>query len=211
MIIVAALYHFTRFPDPDALRAPLIALCNQHDVKGSLLLAGEGVNGTIAGSRAGVDAVLAHLRALSGCATLEHKESLAPKKPFRHMKVKLKREIVTMGQPDIDPVARVGSYVAPADWNALIDQPDVVLIDTRNDYEVGIGTFQGAIDPDIKTFRAFPKWWEEHREDFRGKRVAMFPAGAGRQRGVSPQRRHPEISRRGACRGVEVGWRMLCL
>jgi len=177
MIIVAALYHFTRFDDPDALRPPLMALCAQHGVKGSLLMAQEGVYGTIAGSRDGVDAVLLHLRSLPGCAALEHKESFAETPPFSRMKVKLKREIVTMGQPNVDPIARVGSYVAPSDWNDLINQPDVVLIDTRNDYEVGIGTFEGAVDPDIRTFREFPKWWEDNREVFRGKRVAMFCTG----------------------------------
>ncbi|MGV8953464.1 MAG: rhodanese-related sulfurtransferase [Cypionkella sp.] len=177
MIAIASLYHFTRFDDPSALRGPLQELCAAQGVKGSLLLAGEGVNGTIAGPQAGVDAVLAHLRALPGCAALEHKLSFAETPPFSRMKVKLKRKIVTMGQPDVDPIARVGSYVAPADWNALIDQPDVVLIDTRNDYEVGIGTFEGAVDPDIKSFRDFPKWWQDHRDEFRGKRVAMFCTG----------------------------------
>jgi UPF0176 protein len=177
MITIAALYHFTRFDDPASLRGPLQDLCAGKGVKGSLLLAAEGVNGTIAGTDEAVAAVLAHLRALPGCAGLEHKLSYAEDMPFGRMKVKLKREIVTMGQPDVDPVARVGSYVAPADWNALIDQPDVVLIDTRNDYEVGIGTFAGAVDPDIRSFREFPKWWEDHREEFRGKRVAMFCTG----------------------------------
>lgn len=177
MIIVAALYHFTRFDDPAALREPLLSLCIAQGVRGSLLLAKEGVNGTIAGPREGIDAVLAALRALPGCAALEHKESYADKMPFRRVKIKLKREIVTMGQPDVDPLARVGSYVAPQDWNALINEPDVVLIDTRNDYEVGIGTFEGAIDPDIRSFREFPKWWEDHRDAFRGKRVAMFCTG----------------------------------
>jgi len=177
MITVAALYHFTRFPDPAALRGPLLDLCTAEGVKGSLLLACEGINGTIAGSRQGIDAVLAHLRALPGCDALVHKESYAEAMPFGRMKVKLKREIVTMGQPDVDPVARVGSYVAPEDWNALISSPDVALIDTRNDYEVGIGTFEGAVDPDIRTFRDFPKWWEDHKDEYRGKRIAMFCTG----------------------------------
>ena len=177
MLIVAALYHFTRFPDPAALRAPLLALCQSAGVKGSLLLANEGINGTIAGPREGIDAVLAHLRALPDCGGLEHKESTAQAMPFGRMKVKLKREIVTMGQPDVDPLARVGSYVAPQDWNALISEPDVALIDTRNDYEVGIGTFEGAVDPDIRTFRDFPAWWEAHKDDYRGKRIAMFCTG----------------------------------
>ena len=177
MLIVAALYHFTRFSDPDALRAPLLALCRERGVKGALLLAGEGVNGTIAGPRDGIDAVLAHLRAWPGCAGLEHKEARAETMPFGRMKVKLKREIVTMGQPDVDPLARVGSYVAPADWNALIAEPDVVLIDTRNDYEVAIGTFAGALDPHIRSFSDFPAWWQAHKDAWRGKRVAMFCTG----------------------------------
>ena len=177
MLIVAALYHFARLPDPAATRAPLLAMCLASGVKGSLLLAPEGINGTIAGNRAGIDTVLAHLRALPGFAGLEHKESFAEKPPFTRMKVKLKREIVTMGQPDIDPIARVGNYVAAADWNALMAQPDVVLIDTRNDYEVSIGTFQGAVDPDTRAFRDFPGWWQDNKNSFDGKRIAMFCTG----------------------------------
>jgi UPF0176 protein len=177
MITIAALYHFTRFPDPAALRGPLLDLCLAQGVKGSLLLAGEGVNGTIAGPRAGIDAVLAHLRALPGCAGLEWKESFAEAQPFGRMKVKLKREIVTMGLPDVDPKAAVGHYVQPQDWNALIAAPDVAVIDTRNDYEVSLGTFQGAVDPDTRSFRDFPTWWEANRERFQGKRIAMFCTG----------------------------------
>ncbi|MDD8023243.1 MAG: rhodanese-related sulfurtransferase [Paracoccaceae bacterium] len=177
MFTVAALYHFTRFDDPAALRAPLLALAEGAGVKGSLLLAREGVNGTIAGPRAGIDAVLAHIRALPGCADLIWKESGAAEMPFGRMKVRLKREIVTMGQPDVDPRAAVGHYVEPADWNALISAPDVVVIDTRNDYEVEIGTFKGAIDPGTHSFREFPKWWEENAARFHNKRVAMFCTG----------------------------------
>jgi len=177
MITVAALYHFTRFADPSGLRQPLLDLCLQMGVKGSLLLAGEGVNGTIAGDRAGIDAVLAHLRALPGCAGLQHKESPAETMPFGRMKVRLKREIVTMGQPDVDPLAAVGHYVAPQDWNALISAPDVVVIDTRNDYEVQIGTFQGAIDPGTHSFREFPDWWQHNKDRFHNKRIAMFCTG----------------------------------
>jgi UPF0176 protein len=177
MITIAALYHFARLPDPAALRAPLQDLCEAQGVKGSLLLAQEGVNGTIAGSRAGIDAVLAHLRALPGCAALDHKESQAASMPFGRMKVKLKREIVTMGQPDIDPRAQVGHYVRPQDWNALITAPDVAVIDTRNDYEIAIGTFQGAVDPGTRSFRDFPQWWQENRDRFHNKRIAMFCTG----------------------------------
>jgi UPF0176 protein len=177
MLTVAALYHFTRFPDPAALRPGLMDLCLEAGVKGSLLLAPEGINGTIAGPRAGIDAVLAAIRALPGCAGLDWKESPAEAMPFGRMKVKLKREIVTMGQPDVDPLARVGNYVAPADWNALIRDPKTVVIDTRNDYEVAIGTFQGAVDPGTRAFGEFPAWWEANRDRFSGKQVAMFCTG----------------------------------
>jgi UPF0176 protein len=177
MLTVAALYHFTRFPDPDALRAPLKAVCEANGVKGSLLLAEEGVNGTIAGPRAGIDAVLAHIRALPGCAALEWKESTATEMPFGRMKVRLKREIVTMGVPGTDPRHIVGTYVEPADWNALIAAPDVAVIDTRNDYETAIGSFEGAIDPGTESFRDFPAWWEANRERFHNKRIAMFCTG----------------------------------
>lgn len=177
MYTVAALYHFTRFADPAALRDPLLALCKAQGISGTLLLAGEGINGTIAGSRAGIDAVLAHIRSLPGCTDLEWKESTASVPPFNRMKVRLKREIVTMGQPDVDPVARVGHYVDPAAWNELISAPDVAVIDTRNDYEVAIGTFDGAIDPQTKSFGEFPAWWEENKHRFHNKRIAMFCTG----------------------------------
>ncbi|PWK60079.1 rhodanese-related sulfurtransferase [Roseicyclus mahoneyensis] len=177
MMIVAALYKFTDFPDPACLRGALLALCEAEGVRGTLLLAREGINGTIAGTRAGVDAVLAHIRALPDCADLEWKESPADAMPFGRMKVRIKREIVTMGVPGTDPLSLVGSYVAPADWNALISAPDVAVIDTRNDYEVAIGTFQGAVDPGTESFRDFPAWWEANRERFHNKRIAMFCTG----------------------------------
>ncbi|WP_170364088.1 oxygen-dependent tRNA uridine(34) hydroxylase TrhO [Ruegeria arenilitoris] len=177
MYTIAALYHFTHFADPDALRAPLLELCRAESVKGTLLLAHEGINGTIAGPRAGIDAVLAHIRALPGCADLEWKEATASQPPFGKMKVRLKKEIVTMGQPDVDPRARTGHYVEPQDWNDLIRSDDVVVIDTRNDYEVSIGTFDGAIDPRTASFRDFPTWWEQNKHRFHNKRVAMFCTG----------------------------------
>ena len=177
MYTIAALYHFTRFPDPAAIQAPLLALCEREKISGSLLLAQEGINGTIAGPRAGIDAVLAHIRALPGCADLDWKESTSDHQPFRRLKVRLKKEIVTMGQPDVDPQARVGHYVDPQDWNALIQSPDVAVIDTRNDYEVAIGTFDGAIDPQTASFRDFPAWWEANKHRFHNKRIAMFCTG----------------------------------
>ncbi len=176
-ITIAALYHFTRFDAPDSLRAPLQQLCEANGIRGTLLLAREGINGTIAGTRAGIDAVLAHIRSLPGCAALEHKESFADIMPFARMKVRLKREIVTMGQPDVDPLKGTGHYVEPTEWNELIASDDVVVIDTRNDYEVAIGTFEGAVDPRTRSFREFPKWWEENRERFHNKRIAMFCTG----------------------------------
>lgn len=177
MFIVAALYRFAPFADPDALRAPLRAVCEAGCVRGSLLLAPEGINGTIAGPRAGIDAALAHVRSLPGCAALDVKESTAAEMPFNRLKVRLKREIVTMGQPDVDPTAAVGRYVPPAEWNALIQAPDVVVIDTRNDYEVALGSFEGAVDPGTRSFGEFPAWWAANADRFAGKRVAMFCTG----------------------------------
>ncbi|MBS1302350.1 rhodanese-related sulfurtransferase [Loktanella sp. SALINAS62] len=177
MFTVAALYHFTRFSDPAALRSPLLDACRTHGISGTLLLAGEGINGTIAGPRAGIDAVLAHIRALPGCADLTHKESTASTQPFNRMKVRLKREIVTMGQPNVNPAEGTGTYISPADWNDLIRSDDVAVIDTRNDYEVAIGTFDGAIDPQTRSFGEFPAWWEANKHRFHNKRIAMFCTG----------------------------------
>lgn len=177
MFTVAALYKFTPFDDPEALKAPLADVGCSNDVKGTLLLAREGINGTIAGTRAGIDAVIAHIQGMPGCADIERKESTAEVMPFNRFKVRLKREIVTMGQPDVDPTAAVGAYVEPEDWNELISRNDVVTIDTRNDYEVAIGTFANAVDPETKSFGEFPEWWEKNRERFEGKKIAMFCTG----------------------------------
>ncbi|MEL7517960.1 MAG: rhodanese-related sulfurtransferase [Pseudomonadota bacterium] len=178
-IQVVALYRFTPFADPAALKKPLLSASNEAAVKGTILLAHEGINGTIAGSESGIAAVLDDIRTLPGCRELEVKFSSAAQMPFYRMKVRLKREIVTMGQPDIDPTASVGRYVDPQDWNALIADPDTVVIDTRNDYEVAVGTFEGAIDPKTKTFRDFPNWFEKNRAELLvgKKRVAMFCTG----------------------------------
>ena len=177
MLTVAALYHFTRFPDPAALRPGLEELCREQGVKGSLLLAAEGINGTIAGQRDAVLAVIAQLRGLPGCAGLDWQESSVETMPFGRMKVKLKAEIVTMGQPGVDPMAGTGQHVAAPDWNALIAAPDVAVIDTRNAYEVQIGRFQGAIDPGTDAFRDFPGWWQANAARFTGKRIAMYCTG----------------------------------
>jgi UPF0176 protein len=179
LIAVAALYKFTPFEDPAALREPLLAACEAVGIKGTLLLAREGINGTIAGSDNALAAVLDTIRALPGCADLDVKFSHAPAMPFGRMKVRVKREIVTMGEPDIDPTLAVGHYVDPHDWNALIADPDTLVIDTRNDYEVAIGSFAGAVDPATPSFRDFPAWFRAHREELLEgkKRVAMFCTG----------------------------------
>ncbi|TIP13019.1 rhodanese-related sulfurtransferase [Mesorhizobium sp.] len=174
---VAALYRFARLDDFEALRAPLAAFCCGRGIKGTLLLAHEGINGTVAGSDAAVAALINHLECIEGLAGLEVKYSSAAQMPFHRMKVRLKREIVTMGVEDLDPAANAGTYVAPADWNALISDADTIVVDTRNAYEVSIGTFKGAVDPATTSFREFPAWVEQHRADLVGRKVAMFCTG----------------------------------
>lgn len=176
-IVVSAFYHFTRFEDPSALREPLRLALASEGVLGTVLLAEEGINGTIAGPRAGIDAAMSAIRALPGCSALENKESTAEEMPFYRLKVRLKKEIVTLGVPGVDPTKEVGTYVDPSDWNTLIADPDVVCIDTRNDYEVDIGTFKGAINPHTPTFGEFPSWFEESSGAFEGKKIAMFCTG----------------------------------
>ncbi len=177
MYVVAAFYRFTPFDAPEALKKPLAACACAAGVTGTILIAPEGINGTIAGSREGIYTVLAHIRTLPGCAAIEWKESHAEDPPFGRLKVRLKREIVTMRQPGVDPTCAVGRYVEPGDWNALISAPDVAVIDTRNDYEVAIGTFRGAINPATASFSDFPAWWEANRAALSGKRIAMFCTG----------------------------------
>ncbi|VAV98041.1 Rhodanese domain protein UPF0176 [hydrothermal vent metagenome] len=175
--IVAALYKFVALPDFADHRAPLLRVCIQNQVFGTLLLADEGINGTIAGPRNGIDAVLAHIRAMPGFAKLDHKESTAPANPFLRMKVRLKKEIVTLGVAGISPTKRVGQYIKPQDWNELISRKDVVLVDTRNDYEVEIGTFKGAIDPKTTSFREFPAWLRAQSGLHNKPKLAMFCTG----------------------------------
>jgi UPF0176 protein len=156
--LTAALYRFVELSDAAALKGPLQAICDANAVKGTLLLAREGINGTIAGPQAGVRAVLAFLRADPRLAALEHKESWSDKPPFLRMKVRIKKEIVTLGVAGVNPAQMAGRYVKPQDWNALISDSEVVLVDTRNDYEVAIGSFKGAIDPRVKSFAELPRW-----------------------------------------------------
>ena len=174
---VAALYKFTSLPDYMQLREPLQDMCDLLNVKGTLLLAGEGVNGTIAGGASSISEAIDFLRADPRLSDLDVKYSTADEMPFYRMKVRLKKEIVTMGVDGVDPNKTVGTYVDPEDWNALISDPDTILIDTRNDYEVGIGTFKGAVNPNTKTFREFPDWVEANRGAIDKPKVAMFCTG----------------------------------
>jgi UPF0176 protein len=174
---VAALYRFVRLDRYEELRAPLAAFCCGRGIKGTLLIAREGINGTVAGSEAAIADLIAHLEAMPEFAGLDVKYSAAGEMPFRRMKVRLKREIVTMGVPDIDPLAGAGAYVDPGDWNALIADPDTVVVDTRNGYEVALGSFAGAIDPQTESFRDFPDWVARNRDALDGKKVAMFCTG----------------------------------
>ena len=176
-IRVAALYRFCRLDAFEDLRAPLAAFCCGEGIKGTLLLAREGINGTVAGTPGSIDALIDWLNAIPALAGLDVKYSGAAEMPFQRMKVKLKREIVTMGVEGIDPLQSVGAYVEPKDWNALISDPDTIVIDTRNDYEVSIGTFERAINPETRTFRDFPAWIDPRAAELAGRKVAMFCTG----------------------------------
>ena len=177
MYVVCALYHFVTLEDHEALREPLLDLMDEHSLRGTLLLAAEGINGTVAGRREGIDALLDFLRSDPRLAAITWKESIADEIPFHRARVKLKKEIVTMGVEAIDPGAIVGTYVKPSDWNALISDPAVTVIDTRNDYEVQIGTFKNAINPHTTTFREFPAYAREHLAPDTNRKVAMFCTG----------------------------------
>ncbi len=174
---VAALYRFARLDQFRELREPLAQLCCGQGIKGTLLLAPEGINGTVAGCHESIAKLIEWLEAVPELSGMELKYSGAPVMPFHRMKVRLKREIVTMGVEGLDPAVHAGTYVAAKDWNALIADPDTVVIDTRNDYEVGLGTFQGAIDPETTSFGEFPAWVEANRAALEGRKVAMFCTG----------------------------------
>lgn len=174
---VAAFYRFAPFSDYQEWRERLREQGNRLGLRGSILLAAEGINGTIAGTADGVEAILNAFRADPRFAELEVKDSWCEEPPFGRWKIKLKREIVTMGVPGIDPCEQVGTYLKPQEWNALLDEPDVVVVDTRNDYEVEKGRFPGAINPETNHFREFPGWADQHLKPGAGKRVAMYCTG----------------------------------
>ena len=174
---VAALYRFVRLEEYENLRGPLLAFCEARGIRGTLLLAEEGINGTIAGTAQAISEVLAYLKKDDRLADLECKFSYNTDRPFLRMKVKLKKEIVTMGRPGIDPNQCVGRYASPEQWNTLVDDPECLVIDTRNDYEVEIGTFQGAVNPNTTSFREFPEWVEKNLDPSKHKKVAMFCTG----------------------------------
>ena len=176
-IVVFATYKFVSLPDYKTIHPSLITACETHGIKGTILLAPEGINGTIAGTRTGIDAILAYLRSDARLADLSGKESYTDEMPFRTLKVRLKKEIVALGRQDVDPNRQVGTYVEPADWNSLISDPEVTLIDTRNEYEFGIGTFKGAINPHTYAFRQFPDYVAENLDPKKQKKVAMFCTG----------------------------------
>lgn len=176
-IIVCAMYKFVRLDNFQAMRQPLLNVMENHDILGTLLLAAEGINGTVAGSRQSIDILLGWLKKDPHLADIDYKESYSEAVPFKRAKVKLKKEIVTMGIEGIDPKRVVGTYVSPVDWNALVADPDVLLIDTRNDYEYQVGTFKNAVNPKTESFREFPKYAKEHLDLSKHKKVAMFCTG----------------------------------
>ena len=177
MFTVAAFYHFAPLPDPAALREMLRGLAQDTALRGTIILAPEGINGTVAGHDNGIECLLSALHAVPGFAPLMARRTQAASMPFRRLKVRLKREIVTMGRALAGPQMQVGTYVEPQDWNALIAAPDVAVIDTRNAFEVAMGSFKGAVDPVTATFAGFPDWWQTNAARFEGKRIAMFCTG----------------------------------
>jgi len=177
MITICALYKFTRLDDFEKIKKPLKKFMELLNVRGTLLLAREGINGTIAGEKINIEEVLAYLQSDKRLADISYKYSYSVKPPFNRLKVKLKKEIVTLGISDIDPTYSSGTYVKPSDWNEFINDPEVVLIDTRNNYEYEIGSFKGAINPNTETFREFPNYTKNNLEKYRNKKIAMFCTG----------------------------------
>ena len=176
-IVVCALYRFVELPDFHQLRQPLFNVLDSNKIRGTLLLAREGINGTVAGTREAIDKLIAWLKSDPRLAEIDCKESYTDITPFNRTKVKLKNEIVTMGIEGIDPKRVVGTYIDPKDWNQLISDPEVLLIDTRNDYEYQVGTFKNAINPNTESFREFPQYVKEHLDPNKHTKVAMFCTG----------------------------------
>jgi len=176
-IVVCALYRFVYLDDYRALRTPLLQVMEQHGICGTLLLSREGINGTVAGTRAAIDTLFGWLQRDRRLAGIEHRESLAERPPFKRCRVKLKKEIVTLGVTGLDPNREAGTYVNPSDWNALISEPDVLLVDTRNDYEIRVGTFRNAVNPGTATFREFPGFVRTRLDPALHRKVAMFCTG----------------------------------
>ncbi len=176
-IIVCALYKFVSLEDYVSMREPLLECLKKHEIRGTLLLATEGLNGTVAGSREAIDSLLKHLKSDLRFADIDYKESYDETNPFYRTKVRLKKEIVTLGVEGIDPLHTVGTYVNPEDWNALISDPETILVDTRNEYEIGIGTFKNALNPETESFREFPGYVEKNLDPAKHRKVAMFCTG----------------------------------
>lgn len=176
-ITVAAFYQFTPVAVPIEVKSALDSSLAAIDLKGTVLVAPEGINGTIAGPQGAIEKAIEVLRAVPGCEGLDYKQSFCDENPFYRLKVRIKKEIVSMGAPEANPNEQVGDYVEPEDWNTLIQSDDVVVIDTRNDYEVSIGSFEGAINPETKSFREFPDWFRKFKEDNPDKKIAMFCTG----------------------------------
>ena len=179
--LTTAMYHFVSLPNFETLREPLLLFCVSRDIKGTFLLAHEGINGTVTGSEKSILELLSYLKTdplfKGSFKNLSHKESWSDKRPFFRMKVKIKKEIVTLGIPGVSPTKMVGTYVKPKDWNSIISDPEVILIDTRNDYEYSIGSFKNAINPRTTTFREFPEYVKTHFDPKKHKKVAMFCTG----------------------------------
>ena len=176
-VIIIAFYRFVSLVDPRSIQEPLQGFCDKYDLKGTILLAQEGINGTLSGSRLGIDKLIGYLESQAVFDHLEYKESKADFQPFNRMKVRLKKEIVTIGIPKVDPRCGVGTYVAPEDWNELITQEGVILIDTRNEYEVAVGTFKNAVNPQTRSFRSFPEYVKSELRDKKNQPIAMFCTG----------------------------------
>ncbi|MGB0372166.1 MAG: rhodanese-related sulfurtransferase [Opitutales bacterium] len=176
-IVIRAFYKFVHLPDFEEVRERLLKVATEQEIKGTILLAEEGINGTVAGLREQMDALFAAIREDSRLESLSYKESISEEQPFYRIKVRLKKEIVTMGVPHIDPNQTVGTYIKGEEWNQLISDPDTIVVDTRNDYEVAIGTFKNAVNPNTQSFREFPQWVEDNKENLEGKKIAMFCTG----------------------------------